>query len=144
LLTDAGGTRGVSQLKILAELMHRLNFEAEDDEVLLPCDAFDMIGGSGSGGWVEETRRRMIHLWYRHRFIAILLVVFGLNAEQALDEFVELSVDILEKQEMDAAARTAALKIYINKLLDKYGIGIEARLLHTEACSKGPKMCVIF
>jgi patatin-like phospholipase/acyl hydrolase len=50
LSTDAGGTRGVSQLKILAELMHRLNFEVEEDEVLLPCDVFDMIGGSGSGG----------------------------------------------------------------------------------------------
>jgi hypothetical protein len=48
--SDAGGTRGVSQLKILAELMHRLNFEVEEDEVLLPRDVFDMIGGSGSGG----------------------------------------------------------------------------------------------
>jgi patatin-like phospholipase/acyl hydrolase len=47
---DAGGTRGISQLKILAELMHRLNFEAKEDQVLLPCDVFDMIGGSGSGG----------------------------------------------------------------------------------------------
>jgi hypothetical protein len=50
LPTDAGGTRGVSQLKILAELMHRLNFEVEENDKLLPCDVFDMIGGSGSGG----------------------------------------------------------------------------------------------
>jgi hypothetical protein len=48
--TDAGGTQGVSQLKILAELMHRLNFEVKEDELMLPCDVFDMIGGSGSGG----------------------------------------------------------------------------------------------
>jgi hypothetical protein len=48
--TDAGGARAVSQLKILAELMHRLNFETAEDQKLLPFDVFDMIGGSGSGG----------------------------------------------------------------------------------------------
>jgi hypothetical protein len=47
---DAGGIRCVSQLKILAELMHRLNFEATDGQSILPRDVFDMIGGSGSGG----------------------------------------------------------------------------------------------
>jgi hypothetical protein len=48
--TDAGGTRGISQLQILAELMRRVNHEEEEDQVLLPCDVFAMIGGSGSGG----------------------------------------------------------------------------------------------
>ena len=48
--TDAGGTLGISQLKILAELMHQLNFDVGEDDTLLPCDVFDMIGGSGSGG----------------------------------------------------------------------------------------------
>jgi hypothetical protein len=47
---DAGGTRGVSQLKILAELMRRLNDESPEDQELLPRDVFNMIGGSGSGG----------------------------------------------------------------------------------------------
>jgi hypothetical protein len=30
--------------------MRRLNDELEEDQELLPCDVFDMIGGSGSGG----------------------------------------------------------------------------------------------
>ena len=47
---DSGGPRGASQLKIIAEIMHRRNFGAENDEKKLPCDAFDMIGGVGSGG----------------------------------------------------------------------------------------------
>jgi hypothetical protein len=67
-------------------------------------------------------------------------VVFGLNGEQALDEFVELSVAILEKHEMDAAARTAALRVYIDKLLEKYEIEKEERLLDTNVRSKGSKM----
>jgi hypothetical protein len=66
-----------------------------------------------------------------------------LNPEQAFEEFVELSVNILEKHEMDAPARTAALRIYIDKLLERYKIGKDARLLDTSVRSKGSKMCVI-
>jgi hypothetical protein len=47
---DAGGARGISQLKILAELMAQLNFSVTEDHKLRPCDAFDLIGGAGSGG----------------------------------------------------------------------------------------------
>jgi hypothetical protein len=47
---DAGGTRGISQLKILAELMAQLNLNVAEDHQLHPCDAFDLIGGAGSGG----------------------------------------------------------------------------------------------
>jgi hypothetical protein len=69
-------------------------------------------------------------------------VVLGLNAEQSLDEFIELSDSILEKQGMDAPARTAALRVYVDKLLEKYEIGKKTRLLETNICSKGSKMCV--
>jgi hypothetical protein len=48
--TDAGGARGLSQLKILSELTHRMKFETQDDLLERPCAIFDMIGGSGSGG----------------------------------------------------------------------------------------------
>jgi len=70
-------------------------------------------------------------------------VICGLNAEQALDEFIELSVTILEKHEMDAPARTAALRDYVDTLLEKYDIGKEARLLDVNIRSKDSKMCVI-
>jgi hypothetical protein len=52
-----------------------------------------------------------------------------LTAVQVLDEFIELNVAILEKQGIDALARTIALKTYIEKLLDKYGLKAEMRLL---------------
>jgi hypothetical protein len=66
-----------------------------------------------------------------------------LSAEQALDEFIELSDSILEKQEMDAHARTTALRVYIDKLLQKYEIGKEIRLQEINIRSKGSKMWVI-
>jgi len=30
--------------------MHRLNYEVNGDEVKLPRDVFNMVGGTGSGG----------------------------------------------------------------------------------------------
>jgi len=48
---DAGrGSRGISQLKILINLLHRTNSEAQGHPKSRPCDVFDMIGGTGSGG----------------------------------------------------------------------------------------------
>jgi hypothetical protein len=66
-----------------------------------------------------------------------------LNAEKALDEFIELSVNILEKHEMDAAARMAALEIYVGKLLRRYDMGEKTRLLDANLLSKGSKMYVM-
>jgi len=74
------------------------------------------------------------------RFISILLVVFGLTATQVLDDFVELNVAILEKQGIDARARTTALKTYIEGLHDKYGLKREMRLLDLNERSKGCKL----
>jgi hypothetical protein len=80
---------------------------------------------------------------YRRRFIAFLLVVLGLNAEQALDEFIELSVVTLEKHDLDAPARTAALKVYVDELLKRYKVGKKTRLLDTNVRPNGSKLCVI-
>jgi hypothetical protein len=51
---DAGGSRGISQLKILTDLMHRLNYEAQSNDMDRPCAVFDMICGVSSGGYVGE------------------------------------------------------------------------------------------
>jgi hypothetical protein len=80
------------------------------------------------------------HALLLHRFIAILLVTLGLTAEQALDEFLEFSVNILEKQGVDAKARTMGLRLHIDKLLEKYGIGSDKRLMDPNDRSKGCKL----
>jgi len=50
---DAGGTRAISQLKILGDMMHRLNHDLAEEDKVRPCDVFDMMGGVGSGGSVN-------------------------------------------------------------------------------------------
>ncbi|CAE7052049.1 unnamed protein product, partial [Rhizoctonia solani] len=52
-LEDGGGARGLSSLVILREFMHRINSESElqnKSASLKPCDLFDIIAGTGTGG----------------------------------------------------------------------------------------------
>jgi hypothetical protein len=65
--------------------------------------------------------------------------VFGLTAEDALSEFVALTVEVLELRGVDAAARTTALTRHIDNLLKKYVMDDE-RLLDPNGRSKGCKL----
>lgn len=48
LSLDGGGLRGLSILYILQDLMAKVN--KDEDPPLKPCEVFDLIGGSGTGG----------------------------------------------------------------------------------------------
>ena len=50
LALDGGGIRGLSSLQILKQLMERIRTEAGLDTPPKPCDYFDMIGGTSTGG----------------------------------------------------------------------------------------------
>ena len=46
LALDGGGVRGLSTLMILEQLMETVNADTPPK----PCDYFDMIGGTSTGG----------------------------------------------------------------------------------------------
>jgi patatin-like phospholipase/acyl hydrolase len=52
LSLDGGGVRGLSTLFILKGLMTRLNHErrAANLAAVKPCEVFDLIGGTSTGG----------------------------------------------------------------------------------------------
>ena len=49
---DGGGVRGLSSLYILQGLMKRLNAERKKERLpsVKPCEVFDLIGGTSTGG----------------------------------------------------------------------------------------------
>lgn len=53
LSLDGGGVRGLSTLYILRGLMDRLNHERKTIPPLKPCEVFDLIGGTSTGGYVD-------------------------------------------------------------------------------------------
>jgi patatin-like phospholipase/acyl hydrolase len=52
LALDGGGVRGLSSLIILSRLMTRINAEREKQgkTTVKPCEVFDLIGGTSTGG----------------------------------------------------------------------------------------------
>ena len=53
LSLDGGGVRGLSSLIILEELMRKINPENPPE----PCDYFDMMGGTSTGGYACYSSR---------------------------------------------------------------------------------------
>ncbi|KAF1848514.1 FabD/lysophospholipase-like protein [Cucurbitaria berberidis CBS 394.84] len=84
LSLDGGGVRGYSMLIILQELMHRAFVETEGrapkrHEVPKPCDHFDLIAGTGTGG-----------------LIAIMLGRLRMDVETCKDVYVRMTRRVFE------------------------------------------------
>jgi hypothetical protein len=77
---------------------------------------------------VECKQAPQVSVLHLPSFVAILLVIFGLTATQAPEEFIELNSSVLEGQRIHARARTAALEEYITILATKHGIDKNALL----------------
>jgi len=52
LSLDGGGVRGLSSLLILQQLMEEIGRRKSSAETPLPCEYFDLIGGTGTGGLI--------------------------------------------------------------------------------------------
>jgi len=63
LALDGGGVRGLSSLLILRELMEEIARREKSDNTPLPCDYFDLIGGTSTGGLIAIMlgRLRMVN-----------------------------------------------------------------------------------
>jgi len=59
LALDGGGVRGLSTLLILQQLMEAIDPETPPK----PCEYFDMIGGTSTGGWVVATYPDFRHVY---------------------------------------------------------------------------------
>jgi patatin-like phospholipase/acyl hydrolase len=56
LSLDGGGVRGLSSLYILQGIVTRLNHQREEAGLphVKPCEVFDLIGGTSTGGYVSN------------------------------------------------------------------------------------------
>ncbi|KAF8532066.1 acyl transferase/acyl hydrolase/lysophospholipase, partial [Trichophaea hybrida] len=78
--TDGGGVRGISSLIILKHLMASLVKESVITEQTLPCEYFDMIGGTSTGG-----------------IIAILLGRLRLSVDECIKLYESMGSEIFRK-----------------------------------------------
>ncbi|KIM23596.1 hypothetical protein M408DRAFT_332227, partial [Serendipita vermifera MAFF 305830] len=121
---DGGGIRGLSQLGIMSNIMHRLNWDRHlnGDEPLLPCEHFDLIGGSGTGG-----------------IIAIMLAKLRMTVEDASEEFCTL-LDVFKGLDATPQERTQMLKERMEDIMKRRELPANTRLLE----GAQPQSCQCF
>jgi len=122
LSLDGGGVRGLSSLAILQQLMTRIDPENPP----LPCDYFDMIGGTSTGG-----------------ILAVMLGRLRMSVDECMDAYVGMSDRIFAKKRhrltlnghVHGRFDTQELERCVKKILVGRGLG-QVALLKDDAGSK--------
>ncbi|RMZ47111.1 hypothetical protein AFCA_007013 [Aspergillus flavus] len=81
LSLDGGGVRGLSSLYILKHLMTQLSRERPELGQVKPCEIFDLIGGTSTGG-----------------LIAIMLGRLEMSVDECIDRYIKLISTVFEKK----------------------------------------------
>lgn len=122
--TDGGGVRGVSELIILKELMLRIQQQHDLPVPPKPCQIFDMMGGTSTGG-----------------LVAIMLGRLQMTVDQAIEEYLVLSKTLFaSKKSFFSHGKYNATNLAkaIQMIVQKYtgANGANAKLCSPWACCK--------
>lgn len=106
ILPDGGGVRGFSSIIVLEELMQRVvslcdGHPPERSDMVRPCEYFDLIGGTGTGG-----------------LIAIMLGRLRMTIRQCKDIFTEMTQVVFESDKMIAGLPYKSTLFKASKLED--------------------------
>ncbi|KAJ7164795.1 FabD/lysophospholipase-like protein [Mycena crocata] len=114
LSLDGGGVRGLSVLLTLQTLMYRIQVEKGLETAPLPCDCFDLIGGTSTGG-----------------IIAILLGRLRMSVEEAIQCYDDLSGKTFRKSNLlgDGKYSASSLEKVIKTIVKDRTGDSEASLL---------------
>lgn len=116
LSLDGGGIRGLSSLLILRRLMSAINPESPPK----PCEHFDMIGGSSTGG-----------------LIAIMLGRLRMTVDDCIAAYLSFSDEVFEKKfrsvkptgKIQGRFDAKALKRSVVQVLESSGYGEDTLLM---------------
>ncbi|KAF8062365.1 acyl transferase/acyl hydrolase/lysophospholipase [Lyophyllum atratum] len=115
LSLDGSGIRGISELVILKEIMHRIQAEERLEETPLPCQYFDMIGGTSTGG-----------------LITLMLGRLGMSVEEAIRaayvEFARTVFSTKKRFSQHGTFKASALEEAIKEIIFKYEGDQEAHM----------------
>ncbi len=123
LALDGSGVRGLSSLMILRRLMAAVDPDAPPR----PCDYFDMIGGTSTGG-----------------LIAIMLGRLRMTVDECIDAYTTLSNRVFEKKshrvdikgKLQGRFNSAALELAVKNILVSCSLGEDTLLKDTDSPCK--------
>ncbi|KAJ5588159.1 hypothetical protein N7537_010837 [Penicillium hordei] len=126
LSLDGGGVRGLSMLFILREIMLAVNHDSPGQ--LKPCEYFDMIGGTSTGG-----------------LVAIMLGRLGMTVDECIEVYLAMMDKIFVKKHSRISFRTwqmqerfdhEILEKAVKQLLVDRGLKEDALLVNPDAKCK--------
>jgi hypothetical protein len=98
LSLDGGGVRGISTLYVLQNLMRRVNIDrnARGLGYARPCDVFDLIGGTSTGGY--DQMHSSLTSTNSRRLIAIMLGRLEMDVHECIDAYSGLMQEVFQKK----------------------------------------------
>ncbi|KAF8579258.1 FabD/lysophospholipase-like protein [Ramaria rubella] len=115
LSLDGGGIRGLSELLILQEIMHRIKEKEQLTESPLPCRYFDLIGGTSTGG-----------------IIALMLGRLGMSVAEAIECYGTLAQRVFSDVKpfgKDGKFKASKLEEIVKEIVKRKTQNAEERLL---------------
>lgn len=114
LSLDGGGVRGLSSLHILRYIMTKVNENRSGDALVKPCQIFDIIGGTSTGG-----------------LIAIMLGTLGMDVDECIKAYDTLFEQVFGKKksflptnwrlDVKSAFSSKALRSAVTEIVTKSG-----------------------
>ncbi|KAG6811584.1 hypothetical protein H0H92_006748 [Tricholoma furcatifolium] len=108
LAIDGGGIRGLSSLVIIDEMMQRIQHQENLESIPKPCEYFDLIGGTSTGG-----------------IIAILLGRLRLSTNEAIEAYNDLAEKAFSARKyfwQDGIFKASTLTAAIQELVSRYDV----------------------
>ncbi|KAG8973043.1 hypothetical protein FRC05_009158 [Tulasnella sp. 425] len=117
--TDGGGVRGIVSLIVLEQIMNEVAPGAK------PCEWFDLIGGTSTGGGRIVPKEGQSTIF---RLIAIMLGRLRMSIRECIEAYRELSKDVFDVRALDLAFNLwdghrfsgQKLKQAVEKIVAKY------------------------
>ncbi|TRM59210.1 acyl transferase/acyl hydrolase/lysophospholipase [Schizophyllum amplum] len=106
LALDDGGIRGISMLLLLRGIFNRIQRATGLPSPPLPCEYFDIIAGSGTGG-----------------FIALLLGRLRLSIENAIECYTRVVSQVFSQIKVDGSFKTTPFEKVLKEICDRFGDG---------------------
>ncbi|KIM21678.1 hypothetical protein M408DRAFT_301860 [Serendipita vermifera MAFF 305830] len=113
-------------------IMHRLGWDNNPsgfEESARPCQHFDLIGGSGTGGSVFPACNSLyIHLMY-NRLLAIMFTRLRMSVEEASDEFFTITEEVYKQDGLESSERSKRLRQCVGDMLQRRGFPLDTKLM---------------
>ena len=147
LCLDGGGVRGLSSLYLLQQLMRAANPVSPPK----PCNFFDMIGGTSTGGY-GGSKDLVDSILTSHRLIAIMLGRLELSVDDCIEKYISMSDRIFVKKrhrlklntDIQGRFDTDELERSIKKIIRDAGLPEDTTMRSPQQIQAGKKFCKVY